>query len=67
MHTPHALVYCAPGKHPVEADDDAAPEHYLVWTNKDGRPRRKEVLNPGGDTVLLMDPNDVEVSAKGDA
>ncbi len=46
----------------MEADADGdAPEHYLMWTNKDGRPRRREVLNPAGDTVLLMDPNDVEV------
>lgn len=42
-------------------DEDDAPAHSLLWTNKDGRPRRKEVLNPDGDTVMLMDANDVEV------
>lgn len=43
----------------METDDEHG--HYLMWTNKDGRPRRKEVLNPAGDTVLLVDPHDVEV------
>lgn len=58
--TPDArIVYCVPAKYPVDEDD--APAHHLLWTNKDGRPRRKEVLNPDGDTVMLMDANDVEV------
>ena len=53
------LVYCAPGKHGVDEDD--TPKNYVLWTNADGKPRRKSVLNPAGERITLMDPNSIEV------
>ena len=53
------VVYCAPGKHGVDEDDP--PENFVLWTNADGRPRKKSVLNPAGERITLIDSNDIEV------
>ncbi len=56
-------VYCAPGKHAVEEEERPGELQILLWTNKDGKPRRREVLNPEADKITLMDANGVEIAA----
>jgi len=52
-------VYCAPGK--LNLQESELPLHHLIWTTKDGKQRKKEVLNDAGDKITLIDGNSVEV------
>jgi len=54
-----AVLFCCPGQRPHV--DDYQVNH-LLWMNKDGSLRKKEVLNNDGDCALLMNPNGVQIA-----
>ncbi|EWM25118.1 Lamin Tail domain protein [Nannochloropsis gaditana] len=56
-------VYCAPGKYGVEEEERPGELQILLWTTREGRPRRREVLNQEGDRVTLIDQNGMEIAA----
>lgn len=43
-------------------EGEEAPLFTLEWTTKERKLRKKDVLNPHGDAVTLLDENNVEVS-----
>jgi len=57
------ILFCAPGKLPEEDQMRAKRAGILFWTNRDGSPRSKEVLNNSGEILHLMDPAGVEIAS----
>ena len=51
------IYCCSKGR-----DFNLAKNPHVLWTNKDGKPRMKNVLNDDGDTISLIDPDGVVVS-----
>jgi hypothetical protein len=56
-------VYCAPGRHNLDGADENLPANFVLWTTKDGQPRKKAVLNQEGERVTLFNGSDAEVCA----
>ena len=51
------IYCCSKGR-----DYSKAKKPYIYWTNKDGSPRMKNVLNDDGDKIILWDNHNVLVS-----